>query len=90
MSARWAAPKAPAPTYTSGWCGTAQHSRCWGQYAGADCGCPCHQTQPEPTPAPEPERCGTCGQTLPPELADGAARLTALTAAIDPCPLDDP
>ena len=29
--------------YVSGWCETASHQRCKGNYAGTDCCCPCHR-----------------------------------------------
>lgn len=32
--------------YLSGWCGTADHGRCRGAYAGTECGCRCHSDTP--------------------------------------------
>lgn len=46
------------PTYKSGWCGTAQHDRCRGAYAGAPCACRCHDNPPPPAV------CGECGRPL--------------------------
>ncbi len=32
--------------YVSGWCETASHHRCKGNYAGTACCCPCHRLAP--------------------------------------------
>lgn len=89
--------------YRSGWCGTAQHERCHGAYAGVPCSCSCHQSAAVPTreerdqerslpgvtpsPLTPPPVCGECGRPLE---VDGAARLAELAALIPPCPSDDP
>lgn len=52
------------PGYRSGWCGTSQHDRCRGTYAGASCRCSCHE------PVPAPPVCGGCGRPLE-EVARG-------------------
>lgn len=62
MSARQ---KPAVPTYRSGWCGTAQHDRCRGTYAGADCRCGCHTQVPMDLPPPLEDVCPTCLRPLP-------------------------